>query len=85
MADSFERVLERVLEIAQRSTPPGSVISAETSLIRDLSLDSLQALELVSDVEMELGVGIPSEMLPEIDTLADVARIVVRVQSSDSQ
>ena len=77
---SLEQVMGRVLEIAKQTAPGAAQIAPESSLIRDLALDSLQALELVSDVETEFGVTFPSEALPEIDSLADVAKLVLELR-----
>jgi acyl carrier protein len=45
--------------------------------VRDLGLDSLQAVEVISEIESALNVSIPSDALPEIDTLSDLAKLVV--------
>ena len=82
MTKNFEQVLSSVVEICKSSviTEIEIEIGPKTALIRDLGLDSLQALELVSEIESTFGVSIPSELLPEIETLEDVARLVVNVQ-----
>lgn len=72
--------LSKILELCAAAHPEAS-ISAESSLTRDLGMDSLQALELISEIETTFGVSIPSEMLPEADTVSDVARLVERVKN----
>ena len=67
----------RIFEICQSRVPSGSVIGPETSLVRDLGLDSLQAVEVISEIESAFNVSIPSDALPEIDTLSDLAKLVV--------
>lgn len=72
---------DRIVEICRKqiASPPVE-IHPDVSLVSDLALDSLQALELISEVESAFGVSIPAELLPEIDTIRDVARMVMRVK-----
>jgi acyl carrier protein len=79
--NELERTQQQIIEICRTRVPAGVSIGPETSLIRDLGLDSLQAVEVISDIESGLEVSIPSEVLPEIDTLADVAKLVVDIKS----
>jgi acyl carrier protein len=76
MEEHSQQLLNRIIEVCRRSVPAGVVLDGGTSLIRDLGLDSFQALELVSEIESDFGIRIPSESLPEIDSLDDVARLV---------
>jgi putative ABC transport system substrate-binding protein len=41
-------------------------------------VDSLESLRLISEIEVQLGVGIPEELLPELRTLNDVVRACER-------
>jgi acyl carrier protein len=52
-------------------------VSAETRLIADLNLDSLDTAELVADIEDHFAVVIPMERLPEIKTVGDIAQNLV--------
>ena len=45
----------------------------------EYGVDSLESLRLISEIEVQLGVGIPEEMLPEFRTLNDVVRACERI------
>ncbi len=78
---ALDEATAKVLEICRTKITAAPVeIHADTSLVRDLGLDSLQALELISEIESSFGLNIPSELLPEVDTVRDVARMIVRVK-----
>lgn len=79
--NQLEAAQEQIIQICRKRVPAGLSVGPETSLIRDLGLDSLQAVEVISDIETGLGVAIPSEALPEIDTLSDLAKLVVQIKS----
>lgn len=51
-------------------------ITMEASLVDDLEMDSLDALDLSSAIEDTLGVTIPDEKLNDMKTVGDVVAIV---------
>ena len=54
----FEKVLRRRLAYL----PPDASLSSDVPL-KDLGLDSMQAVELIFDIEDELGVALPDEAM----------------------
>lgn len=77
-------VLEQALKRC-RAVFPDREITAESSITRDLGLDSLQALELISDIESDVGISIPSELLPQADTVRDLAEMIVRLRAEKGE
>jgi len=53
-----------------------SRLTLETHFIRDLEMDSLMALELLTALEKKYAIKIPEEALPEFATLAGVVDVV---------
>jgi acyl carrier protein len=50
---------------------------AETAHLRDdLRVDSIRGLELVFEIERELGVKIPDDRYGEVETFADIVKLV---------
>lgn len=49
-------------------------VTDETRLVADLELDSIDVAELVAQIEDHFGVLLPTESLPEIRTVGDIAR-----------
>lgn len=78
---SYEGVLAKIFEYLEEHLvdKPSAPITAQSHLIRDLSLDSLQSFEMVSDLEDHFGITMPMELFQNVETIEDVARAVLRV------
>ena len=48
------------------------------SIITDLGIDSLSMMQIVGEMESELGIMIPDEDLVELVTVADLVKVVER-------
>lgn len=59
--------------VAMLLTVEPADIAHDTSFT-DLELDSLSRLELVAHVEQRLGMLIPEDEIPELDTIAEVVK-----------
>jgi len=79
--DSYEGVLAKLFEYLEERRTAKSVatISAQSHLVRDLALDSLQSFEMLADLEDFYGVTVPLDTFQSAQTLEDVARAVTRV------
>lgn len=74
MADSS---LQTLLDIASRRFgAERSALSAEQDLFETLGIDSMKALELLSDVEMEFDIEIPDYEVQDVRTFADLASVI---------
>lgn len=51
-------------------------ITMETNLMKDLSADSLDAVEIIMAIEDEYGIEIPDDEAEKIQTVADLVRYV---------
>lgn len=51
-------------------------ITMETNLMKDLSADSLDAVEIIMAIEDEYGIEIPDEEAEKIQTVADLVKYV---------
>lgn len=68
---------EKVIQIVSEATKIDiSKISAQTSFIDDLNLDSLDIAELMMKVEDEFNVEIPEEDAEKIRNINDVASYI---------
>ena len=78
---SYEGVLAKIFEYLEErlSVKPTAAISAQSHLVRDLALDSLQSFEMLADLEDFYEVTVPIESFQSAETLEDVARAVSRV------
>ncbi|HEX8147667.1 MAG TPA: acyl carrier protein [Pyrinomonadaceae bacterium] len=68
---SDETLLAEVIEVVSRHRD--REVAADTDLVADLNLDSIDIAELVAEIEDHFHVVIPMERLPRIRTVADIA------------
>jgi len=75
-----EAVLAKIFAYLDASLQqrPAGPISGQSLLIADLGLDSLQSFEMVADLEDHFEITVAMEALQNINTLDDVARVIVR-------
>jgi len=75
---SYDGVVEVLIQHLETNleTQPASPITAETHLVGELNLDSLQSFEMVADLEDHYEISIPLDLLQGVETVAGVARIV---------
>lgn len=78
---NYEGVLAKIFEYLEEhlNERPNAPITAQSHIIRDLGLDSLQSFEMLSDLEDHFGVTIPLDLFQNSETLEDVATAVVEV------
>ncbi|MBP5750527.1 MAG: acyl carrier protein [Firmicutes bacterium] len=70
----FERVREIIAE--QLSVDDIEEITMETSLMKDLEADSLDAVEIIMALEEEYDIEIPDEVAEEFKTVGDIVKCV---------
>ena len=69
----FDKIKEIIMEQLQVDK---SEITMETNLMKDLSADSLDAVEIIMAIEDEYGIEIPDEEAESIQTVQDLVRFV---------
>ena len=69
----FDKIKEIIMEQLQVEE---SEITMDTNLMKDLSADSLDAVEIIMAIEDEYGIEIPDEDAENIQTVADLVRFV---------
>ena len=69
----FDKIKEIIMEQLQVAE---SEITMETNLMKDLSADSLDAVEIIMAIEDEFGIEIPDEEAETIQTVQDLVRFV---------
>ena len=58
-------------------------IGEDTDLLADLSLDSLQVMNLLLHVEDRFDISIPVNILPDVKTVKDLALQIEKLGNSD--
>ena len=62
--------------IAEKLNAEESKITMETTFIDDLGADSLDAIELVMDVEDEFGISFTDEETQTLQTVGDLVKLI---------
>lgn len=84
-AETAESLLKVVQKLATELHPHWSharVVTLDTSLDRDLGLDSLARVELLVRIERSLGVTLPEQIFAEAETPRDLLRAVLGARST---
>ena len=69
----FDKVKDIIIEQLQVEE---SDVSMDTNLMKDLSADSLDAVEIIMAIEDEFGMEIPDEDAETFQTVADLVKYV---------
>ena len=77
--DEFRQFLSDHLAVAKE------VLTPETNFLYDLAIESLKLLELVLQLELQLGVRVPSDAAWEIQTVGDAYDLYLTLLREDSE
>ena len=76
---------DTIFELVARFRPNARALSPDTRLLEDLGLDSLALLELSALIEDHFSVVVEARHFRRVRTLADVAKLMHELRSSESQ
>ena len=68
--------------VATRTGRAAEEIKPETDVREDLGMDSLDAVELIMELEDELGITIPSDKSAELKTVAEIAALIDSIKEN---
>ena len=74
---TFEHVFGEVVLMLDRFRSGDAAITAETVIAEDLTMDSLQVMDLMMELEDKFDVSIPLNMVPEIATVGQLAQTIL--------
>jgi acyl carrier protein len=72
-------IFERITELIGPYNKNQVEVGPQTSFATDLQLDSLAVMDLVASIEDEWDIVLPINMLPELDTVQQLAQAVARL------
>lgn len=78
MTDST--ILSRLIELVEPFNRKGIALTSGTRFSDDLELDSLTVMDLVANIEDEWDINMPLNMLPDLETIGQVADAVVKLK-----
>ena len=65
-------MLERTISILEDYVEDGTEITAESALVDDLGLSSLEVINLVAAFEDEFDIEVPDRVIPTLRTVGDI-------------
>ena len=71
----------RLTELIAPLNKGGATLSETTSFAEDLELDSLTVMDLVANIEDEWDINIPLNLLPDLETIGQLADTVVKLRN----
>ena len=81
MSKSREEIVERLVAYLSENLEeaPSAPITAESGLVKDLNLDSIQSFEMVADLEDHYDISIPLDDMQRLETVGDLASVVTEI------
>jgi acyl carrier protein len=73
------QIFARILELIAPLNKKGVALAEDTSFAGDLELDSLTVMDLVASIEDEWDIVLPLNMLPELETIGQLADAVAKL------
>ena len=70
---TFEKIKKIIAEQLQADI---DAIKPETNLMKDLEADSLDAVEIIMEIESEFGIEIPDEEAEKFQSIDDIVKYV---------
>jgi acyl carrier protein len=80
MAGDYQRIYRQLCLILQNISNSDTPIGPDVNLIDHLELDSMKVLDVVMEIEDELDVSVPLNNLVDVNTVADLARLVYELE-----
>jgi acyl carrier protein len=74
-------VYARIIELIEPLNPKGIALGEATTFAGDLEMDSLTVMDLVANMEDEWDIVMPLNMLPDLETIGQVADAVTKLVS----
>lgn len=73
-----QQVFEAVLPLIQKKFPKAAEITLNTRIMKDLGADSLDMLDIVTDVERMFKIEMTDEEVLEVVTVGDACKVVAK-------
>lgn len=74
------QTLARLFELIAPFNRKGLQLAEDTRFADDLELDSLTVMDLVANIEDEWDINMPLNILPDLETIGQLADAVVRLK-----
>ncbi|SET38399.1 acyl carrier protein [Nitrosomonas marina] len=83
MTDSnYDEILQLLRDRLSSIASSEIVITPETNIISELSIDSIKLLNLIMEIEDTFDISIPINALADVQTVHDLASLISRIKSN---
>ena len=72
-------IFARIVELTRPLNKKGVPLAEDTTFSGDLEMDSLTVMDLVANIEDEWDIVLPLNLLPELETIGQVADAVAKL------
>lgn len=72
----YQDYLDFMLLVLQKRSEGTMALSADTELVGDIGLTSLEVMEFVEKIEDHFDISIPLNILPDVNTIGELAKKV---------
>ena len=80
MAD-YAQYLSFMYSVLEQSNKKGITLSETTDLVADIGLSSLEVMEFIEKIEDQFDISIPLNILPDVNTVGELARKLVDLET----
>lgn len=74
-----QTIFDRILTLIEPLNKKGVAVGETTTFADDLEMDSLTVMDLVANIEDEWDIVLPLNLLPELETVGQVADAVAKL------
>lgn len=85
MTQDTDLLLDQVIDILNEFTPEDTPITKTHHLMNDLELDSVKVMELMMVLEDHFDLSIPLNILPNVNTVAELADEIAKLKQQSQQ
>ena len=78
----YEDILNRVIDVFAVIADTGDAITADSDLIEDLGVSSMDILMMICNLEEEFKIKVPEKMIRRMTTIGDVADVMKSLTQS---
>ncbi|WP_417457444.1 acyl carrier protein [Kordiimonas sp.] len=75
------QIIEKIYELISPLNKKGIELAPDVTFASDLELDSLTVMDLVADIEDEFDIVLPLNLLPDLETIQQVADAVEKIMN----
>ncbi len=72
----YQEYLDFICSVLDRYNKKNIELGAQTSLVDDIGLSSLEVMEAIERIEDHFDISIPLNILPDVNTIGELARKV---------